>query len=199
MIGTPVQNDDKKAGQRTLIGQNKKKNASSAVSYLSLALSHGKLRASAYRPSNVVRELWQQRRRRLWKRHLKSEVALLQTLSRLFHLVHFVKCWQLFLELNSKRLYRSSGKEKRKSWSFVHVLHKAYFHVVDVQWHQRNVQKSVIHVQSCCFANLNLSLFCRSRSWRRRHLCWNSLFWRKRDDHSRSKGKITSTMIYVCI
>ena len=25
MIGTPVQNDDKKAGQRTLIGQNKKK------------------------------------------------------------------------------------------------------------------------------------------------------------------------------
>ena len=114
MIGTPVQNDDKKAGQRTLIGQNKKekKNVSSAVSYLSFALSHGKLRASAYRPSNVVRELWQQRRRRLRKRHLKSEVALLQTLSRLFHLVHFVKCWQLFLELNSKRLYRSSGKEK---------------------------------------------------------------------------------------
>ena len=135
MIGTPVQNDDKKAGQRTLIGQNKKekKNVSSAVSYLSFALSHGKLRASAYRPQNVVRELWQQRRRRLRKRHLKSEVALLQTLSRLFHLVHFVKCWQLFLELNSKRLYRSSGKEKRKSWSFVHVLHKAYFHVVDVQ------------------------------------------------------------------
>ena len=80
MIGTPVQNDDKKAGQRTLIGQNKKekKNVSSAVSYLSFALSHGKLRASAYRPPNVVRELWQQRRRRLRKRHLKSEVALLQ-------------------------------------------------------------------------------------------------------------------------
>ena len=58
MIGTPVQNDDKKAGQRTLIGQNKKKNASSAVSYLSLALSHGKLRASAYRPPNVVRDCY---------------------------------------------------------------------------------------------------------------------------------------------
>ena len=39
----------------------------------------------------------------------RSEVALLQTLSRLFHLVQFVK---FFLELNSKRLYRSSGKEK---------------------------------------------------------------------------------------
>ena len=47
------------------------------------------------------------RRRRLRKRHLKSEVALLQTLTRLFHLVN------------------------------------------------------VMHVQSCCFANLNLLLFCR--------------------------------------
>ena len=30
----------------------------------------------------------------------------------IFHLVQFVKCWQFFLELNSKRLYQSSGKEK---------------------------------------------------------------------------------------
>ena len=35
--------------------------------------------------------------------------------------------------------------------------------VVVVQWGQRNVQKNVMHVQSCCFANLNLLLFCRSR------------------------------------
>ena len=54
----------------------------------------------------------QQRRRRLRKRHLKSEFALLQTLSRLFKLVQFVKCWPIFSELNSKRLYQSSGKEK---------------------------------------------------------------------------------------
>ena len=32
-----------------------------------------------------IRELQQQLRRRLRKRHLKSEFALLQTLSRLFH------------------------------------------------------------------------------------------------------------------
>ena len=56
------------------------------------------------------REL-KQRRRRLRKRHLKSEVALLQTLSRLSHLVQFIKYWQFSLELNSKRLYQSSGKE----------------------------------------------------------------------------------------
>ena len=30
----------------------------------------------------------------------------------IFQLVQFVKCWQIFLELNSKRLYQSSGKEK---------------------------------------------------------------------------------------
>jgi len=32
-------------------------------------------------------------------------------------------------------------------------------HVVVVQRRQRNEQKSVIHVQSCCFANLSLVLF----------------------------------------
>ena len=67
----------------------------------------------------------QQQRRRLRKRHLKSEFALLQTLSRLFHLVQFVKCWQFFLELNSKILYQSSGK-KRNSLSCVHVFHKMW-------------------------------------------------------------------------
>ena len=46
----------------------------------------------------------------------------------------------------------------------------SHFHVVVVQWLQRNVQKSVMHVQSCCFANQNLLLFCRSR-WRRLRRC----------------------------
>ena len=39
-----------------------------------------------------------------------------------------------------------------------------YFHVVVVQWRQRNIQKGVMHVQSW-----NLLLFCRSR-WCR---CWS--------------------------
>ena len=43
------------------------------------------------------------------------------------------------------------------------------FHVAVVQRRQRNVQKSVMQVQSCCFANLNLRvLVCRSRCRRRR-------------------------------
>ena len=41
------------------------------------------------------------------KRHLKSEFALLQTLSRLFQPVEFFKCWHIFLELSYKRLYES--------------------------------------------------------------------------------------------
>ena len=42
------------------------------------------------------------------KHHLKSVFAPLQTLSCLFHLVHFIKCWRIFRELNSK------VQEKRK-------------------------------------------------------------------------------------
>ena len=61
------------------------------------------------RRCRIVRSLKQQRRRRLQKRHLKGEFALLQTLSRLFHLVYFVKCRRIFLKFNSKGLYQSSG------------------------------------------------------------------------------------------
>ena len=84
------------------------------------------------------------------------------------------------LELNSKGLYYSSGTEKKSCClvfpsSTKREIRK--FHVAVVQPRVRNVQKlkSVMHVQSCCFANLNLLFLCRSR-WRRRRLCLNSLF-----------------------
>ena len=83
-----------------------------------------------------IRELKQQRRRRLRKRHLKSEFALLQTLSRLLHLVYFVKYWQMFLELNSKGLYQSLGKEKESCCRVFPSSIKGefrHFHVVVVQ------------------------------------------------------------------
>ena len=47
--------------------------------------------------------------------------------------------------------------------------------VVGVQRWQRNVQKYVMHVQNCCFAYLNLLLFCRFLFLHRR-LCLSSLF-----------------------
>ena len=120
---------------------------------------------------NYNRELKQQQQRRLRKRHLKSEFVVLQTLQRVFHLVQFVKCWRIFLELNSKRVYQNSetGKESRclvfKSPTKREIRQS---HVEVVQRRQRKVQKSVMHVQSCCFANLNLLLFCRSCCRRRR-------------------------------
>ena len=38
------------------------------------------------------------------------------------------------------------------------MLFRRHFHVVVVQWRQRNEQKSVMHEQSCCFT-LNLFFF----------------------------------------
>ena len=81
------------------------------------------------------------------------------------------------MELNSKGLHQSSGKEKESCCLVFPSSTRREnrdFHVVVVQRRQRNVQKSVMHVQSCCFACLNLLLFCRSRC-RRRRRCVNYL------------------------
>ena len=56
------------------------------------------------------------------------------------------------------------------------------FHVVVVQRRQGNVQKSVMHVQSCCFARLNLLFFCSS-CCRRRRRCISSLIGTLRFDN----------------
>ena len=70
---------------------------------------------------------------------------------------------KFFLELNSKRLYQSSGKESHCLVLTSSTKHEIrHFNVVVMQQRQRNAQKSMIHMQSCCFANLNLSLFCHS-------------------------------------
>ena len=49
-----------------------------------------------------------------------------------------------------------------------------HFQVVVVQRRLRNVQKSMMHVQRCCFVNLTLLLFCLPRC-RRRRRCLSSL------------------------
>ena len=56
-----------------------------------------------------------------------QEIALLRTLSHLFHLVQFVKSWPIFFQLTSKRLFRSWGKETdRKSLSCIYVFNKTW-------------------------------------------------------------------------
>ena len=81
------------------------------------------------------------------------------------------------LELNSKGLYQSSRKEKQSCclvFPFSTKREIRHVHLEVVQGRPRNVQKSVMHVQSCCFANINLLHFCRSRC-RRRRRCLSSL------------------------
>ena len=68
----------------------------------------------------------------------------------------------MFLELNSKGLCQSSRKGKESCCVVFRSSTRreiCYFHVVVVQLRLRNVQKSVIQVQSCCYVNLNLLLF----------------------------------------
>ena len=65
----------------------------------------------------------------------------------------------IFWELSSEGLYQSSRKEKESCCPVFLSSTKRetrHFHVVVVQRRLRNVQKSVMYVQSCCFANLNL-------------------------------------------
>ena len=56
------------------------------------------------------------------------------------------------------------------------------FHVAVEQWRLRNVQKSVLHVQSCCFDNINLLLSncsrcpCSCRSRFNSLLLWSTNF-----------------------
>ena len=70
------------------------------------------------------------------------------------------------LDLNSKGLHQvslSSGKQRESCRLLFPSSTKReirQFHVVVMQRRQRNVQKKVMHVLSCCFANLNLLLFC---------------------------------------
>ena len=70
---------------------------------------------SRSRLEEFTRELKRRRQRRLRKRHLKSEFAVLQLELYRTYSISFnssLNCWQILLELNSKGLYQSSGKEK---------------------------------------------------------------------------------------
>ena len=125
----------------------------------------------------TVRELKQQGRRRLRKPHLKSEYALPQASSCLLYLVQFVKCWKIFLILNGLH-NRSSGKKKDSRFLvFTFIFSKKVklerFTSQSCNDCKEMYKKGVMHAQSCCFANLNLSPFCRSRC-RLRRCCLSS-------------------------
>ena len=107
---------------------------------------------SCRRPENVSILSSLVRRRRLRKHHLKVMnsryfIALIPT-------VKFVKCWLIFLSCNwiLKDCIKVQEKKKESRCLVFTSSTKReikYFHVVVVQRRQRNVQKSVMHVQSC--------------------------------------------------
>ena len=95
--------------------------------------------------------------RRRWPRKLclKREFAFFQSLSQLLQLRFLVKCKQTLFETNSLELYSSSeGQTKFCCRLFTSSIKREirHFQVVVVQRQQRNVQKSVLYVKSCCFA-----------------------------------------------
>ena len=109
------------------------------------------------RRAQNTRDFKIQRRDDKGERRLKSEFAFFQSLSRLFLLTYFVKCRRTLLKLNSKEPNPSSEREikfRRCLFTFSTSRVIRHFHVVVVQKRRRIVQKSVMHVQSCCFAYL---------------------------------------------
>ena len=106
----------------------------------------------------------------------------IHTFSNIIDFIQFHLICQIlakFLGLNPKGRYLSVQKGKEIFYvvftcSIKRAREIRKFHVAVVQRRLRNVQKSVMHVQSCCFANLNRLLFCHSRC-RRHRRCLSSL------------------------
>ena len=104
------------------------------------------------------------------KRQQKREFTVLQTSSPLFHVIQFVKVLGNFSGrnlINPKGMHQSASKEKENRCHLFPSSNKReilsrHFHVVVVRRRQRNLLNSVVYVQSCCVANLNLFVTCTS-------------------------------------
>ena len=119
-----------------------------------------------------------------WQQTENSLKPWIRTFSNLIELIQFHLICQMlakFSKAESERNAFKFRKRKRKrkfcvvfTYSIKQAREIRKFHVAVEQRRLRNVQKSVMHVQSCCFANINLLLFNCSRC-RRRRRCLNSL------------------------
>ena len=125
--------------------------------------------------------------RRQRERRLKSEFAFFCSLSQLFLPTYFVKCRRTLLELNSLGLYPSTERAIKFRPSLLTSsikLEIRHCYVVVVQKRAKKCTKSVMHVQSCCFAFETYCFFLRSRCCLRRWILkslitntfWHSFF-----------------------
>ena len=82
-----------------------------------------------------------------------------------FHLAQFIKFWQIFGIWILQELYLSSEKEKGSCWlAFTSSRNVSLGRFTLLACSGRkNCTKSIMHMQSCCFASLlNQLLLCRS-------------------------------------
>ena len=98
------------------------------------------------------------------KRHLKGEFAPFQTSSILFNFILVCKILAKSSGIESERTVSEFRKRKENSCAvFTNPYKRAReirkFQVSDLQRRLTNVQKSVMHVQSRCFADINRLLF----------------------------------------
>ena len=92
---------------------------------------------------------------KMWIHSVSIFIALISCCS-------ICQIWGNFLAMNSKGLYVAESRylEFTSSWK----REIRHFHVVVVQRRKQNLPKTMMHVQSCCFAYLILLLFCRPTS-----------------------------------
>ena len=86
-----------------------------------------------------------------------------KTLSRLFLFAENAHCRRISRELISWGPHSNLEKEikiRRRLFASSIERKNRQFHIAVVQWLQRNVQKSAMHVQSWCLLELNLLLQC---------------------------------------
>ena len=110
-----------------------------------------------------------------------------------------VQGWQFFRELNSKDGWEKEKESrplefKKAEGCSTTKLKIRDVCVVVVQWRQRNVQTSVMHVQSCCFANQTLKLFWSFRRCRRRW-CLSPLLESFKNYHFQNEAKCKTFLV----
>ena len=113
------------------------------------------------------------RRRRQTKRPWKSEFASFQSSSRLLPVSNFVRCRRTLRKLNSWEPYHNSERERkfrRRLCTSSVQPEIRHFHVVVVQWRQRNVQKKRDAREKWLFWLLNPLFLWRSRCGHRRRI-----------------------------
>ena len=100
------------------------------------------------------------------KTSLLQWISVFQTWSSLFQFAENIQYRQISLELISWGPHSSLERERPfRGRLFVYSIKREirHFYVVVVRQWQRNVQKSMMHVQTCCFFLINLLLFWHSR------------------------------------